>query len=35
MDLLDIYNNELCELIYEITLVKEGWFNFSKRLLTL
>ncbi|MCZ3010203.1 LuxR C-terminal-related transcriptional regulator [Acinetobacter baumannii] len=33
MELLDNYYNELCELIYNITLEKSGWFNFSKRLL--
>ena len=33
MELLDNYYNELRELIYEITLDKNGWFNFSKRLL--
>ncbi|WP_430622873.1 helix-turn-helix transcriptional regulator [Acinetobacter pittii] len=33
MELLDNYYNELCELIYNITLDKSGWFNFSKRLL--
>lgn len=33
MELLDNYYNELCELIYNITLDKNGWFNFSKRLL--
>ncbi|WP_336939217.1 helix-turn-helix transcriptional regulator [Acinetobacter modestus] len=33
MELLDNYYNELCDLIYSITLEKNGWFNFSKRLL--
>lgn len=33
MELLDNYYNELCDLIYNITLEKNGWFNFSKRLL--
>ncbi|MFX2185224.1 hypothetical protein V6347_18710 [Acinetobacter baumannii] len=33
MELLDNYYKELCELIYNITLEKSGWFNFSKRLL--
>lgn len=33
MELLDNYYNELCELIYNITLDKNGWFKFSKRLL--
>lgn len=33
MESLDNYYNELCELIYNITLDKNGWFNFSKRLL--
>lgn len=33
MELLDNYYNELCELIYNIPLDKNGWFNFSKRLL--
>ncbi len=33
MDLLENYYNELCELIYQIPLNKDGWFNFSKELL--
>lgn len=33
MELLDNYYNELCDLIYNIPLEKNGWFNFSKRLL--
>lgn len=33
MELLDNYYNELCDLIYNINLEKNGWFNFSKRLL--
>lgn len=33
MESLDNYYNELCELIYNITLDKNGWFNFSKRFL--
>lgn len=33
MKLLDNYYNELCDLIYNIPLEKNGWFNFSKRLL--
>lgn len=33
MELLDNYYNELCDLIYNIPLKKNGWFNFSKRLL--
>lgn len=33
MDLLENYYNKLCELIYQIPLNKDGWFNFSKKLL--
>lgn len=33
MELLDNYYNKLCDLIYNIPLEKNGWFNFSKRLL--
>lgn len=33
MDSLENYYNELCELIYQIPLNKNGWFNFSKELL--
>mgnify|MGYP000706361841 FL=1 len=33
MDLLEKYYNDLCELIYQIPLNKDGWFHFSKELL--
>lgn len=33
MDLLESYYNELYELIYQIPLEPNGWFNFAKRLL--
>ncbi len=33
MNLLENYYNELCELIYQIPLDKNGWFNFSRELL--
>jgi DNA-binding CsgD family transcriptional regulator len=33
MDLLEKYYNDLCGLIYQIPLNKDGWFNFSKELL--
>lgn len=33
MDVLENDYNELCELIYHIPLNKDGWFNFSKKLL--
>ncbi len=33
MNLIDIYHNELCDLICRISIDKDGWLNFSKRLL--
>lgn len=33
MENLDLYYNELRDLIYQITVDKDGWLNFSKRLL--
>ena len=33
MDLLEKYYNDLCGLIYQIPLNKDGWFHFSKELL--
>lgn len=33
MDLLEKYYNELCELVYQIPLDKNGWFYFSRKLL--
>lgn len=33
MNLFDIYHDELCDLICKISIDKNGWLNFSKRLL--